>query len=66
MSELADARTVYRLTVGIESVEIIDGKPQPPEELSSIAIEGKEYTQFDEAKAAQVKLSGIEPEVIAE
>ena len=63
MSE-ADGKTTYRLTVGIEEIEWMDGRPGKAEELSTIEVKDSECSTFAEIKAAQVKLSGQTMEII--
>ncbi len=63
MSDL-DGNTKYRVTVGLEEVETVNGIEQTPETLSSIDAKDMEYDNFEDAKAAQVKLSGHKMEEI--
>lgn len=63
MSDL-DGKTKYRVTVGLEEVEVVNGIEQTPESVSSIDVKDMEYDNYDDAKAAQVKLSGHKMEDI--
>lgn len=65
MSE-AEGKTTYRLTVGIEQTEYIDGRPSRPEELSTMEVMDSECSTFKEIKAAQVRLSGQTMEIADE
>lgn len=62
----AEAKTTYRLFVGIESVDWVGGRPSKPEEVGTIEVKDSECSSFDEIKAAQIKLSGQTMEVIDE
>ena len=62
-AQLDDGRTVYRLTVGIEAIDVVNGTEQEPETISTVGVEG-EHDNFEDAKAAVMRLSGKDMEVI--
>lgn len=61
--KLENGRTVYRLTVGIDSVDVVNGTEQKPETISTVGIEG-EFDNFEDAKKAMMRLSGKQMEII--
>ncbi len=62
----AECKTTYRLVVGIEEIESVDGRANKPEEVSTIEVKDSECSSFDAIKAAQIELSGQTMEVINE
>ena len=63
MSDL-DGVTQYRLTVDIEEFDVVNGIEKPPETVSSVEVKDAVFANFNDAKAAQVKLSGNKMEEI--
>lgn len=65
MSEF-EGKTTYVLTVGIEEIVWMDGRPSKAEELSTMEVKDSECSTFAKIKAAQVKLSGQTMEIADE
>lgn len=59
----AELKTTYRLFVGVETIDWVDGRPGKPVEVGTIEVKGGEYDQYDKAKAAQIELSGQTMEI---
>lgn len=62
----SELKTTYRLFVGVETIDWVDGRPGKPEEVGTVEVKDGEYDRYDKAKAAQIKLSGQTMEIINE
>lgn len=65
MSDI-ELKTTYRVFVGVETIDWVDGRPGKPEEVGTIEVKDAEYDRYDDAKAAQIKLSGQTMEIADE